>query len=161
MPVTVVQERAIPPAIDRLDVIGSDYADLFVATTAVATDATAEAWARLAIEQAPAAGRFLAWQVLCALRLDAARRPAEHVAGWTITGRERCWIRLDARSWFMRANMIFLVEPDRVSFATLVRYEHPVGRAIWGGAVSAIHRRVAPSFLGGAVARMARTRPQV
>ena len=122
MPVTVVQERAIPRSIDALDVLGRDYADLFVATTAAATSAPAEAWARVAIEQAPAAGRFLAWQVLCALRLDAGRPAAEHVAGWTVTGRDEHWIRLDAGSWFMRANMIFLIERDRVSFATLVRY---------------------------------------
>ena len=160
MPVTVVQERVIPPSIESLDVIGRDYADLFVARTAAATTTNAERWARLAIEPAPAAGRFLAWQILCALRLDTERPAAEHVAGWTITGQDEHWIRLDARSWFMRANMIFLTEPGRVCFATLVRYEHPAGRAIWGGPVSAIHRRVAPSFLGGAVARVTRPRQQ-
>jgi hypothetical protein len=54
----------------------------------------------------------------------------------------------------MTANVIFYVEGERVSFATFARYEHPAGSLIWGAAVSAIHRQVAPNFLRGAVARM-------
>ena len=147
------RERTIPASISELDVLGSDYIDLFVAGTHT-FGASAEDWARAAVEGAPAAGRFLAWRVACALRLEREGLPGT-IGGWRVVDRGEEWIRVEARSWFMTANMVFRVERERVLFATIVRYDHPAGRAIWGG-VSTVHRRVAPDFLRGAVVRMRR-----
>jgi hypothetical protein len=156
-PVTVVQERTIPASIRDFDAIRSDYIDLFAAMTGT-TAASAKQWARVAVEGSPAAGRFLAWRVLCALRLEAPTSP-DTIGGWRIVDGGNEWIRVEARSWFMTANMIFRLEQERLLFATLVRYDNPAGRSIWG-LVSAIHRRVAPNFLSGAVARMRRGNDQ-
>lgn len=150
-----VQEHTIPEAIRSLSTFESaDYVDLFVAPAEDATSASPERWARAAMEGTPALGRFLAWRVVCGLRLE--QRPsADYVAGWKIDGRGEDWIRTEARSWFMTAHIVFRVEPARVSFATFIRYDRAIAALIWGAA-SAIHRRVAPDFLGSAVRRVRR-----
>jgi hypothetical protein len=150
----VVREWDIPEEITVLDAIGSHYTDLFVASVPGATGLSAERWARATIEGAPAGGRFLAWRVFCNLRLGSDPTPG-HIAGWRIADVTDRWIRVEAESWFMTANMIFHVSEERVAFATLVRYTRPVGRAVWG-TVSAIHRRVAPDFLRAGVRRALR-----
>src|SRR5205085_10016950 len=127
---SVVQQRDIPEAIRALDALPSDYVDVFTAGVSGATDALAEQWARVAIEGAHPAGRFIAWRVLCALRLEP-RDSRDYVAGWKIVGRGDSWIRVEASSWFMTANMVFQVDEDQVSFATFIRYDRPVAALIW------------------------------
>jgi hypothetical protein len=152
----VEQHAEPPPAIRDLDELGSHYLDLFVATVADAEASTPEQWARATMEGAHPAGRFLAWRLALALQLE--QRPsAEHIAGWTITGRGDGWIRVQAHSWCMTPQIVFRVEPDQVWFATFMRYDRAAARWIWG-AVSAVHRRVAPDFLRGGVRRIRRER---
>lgn len=127
----------------------ADYADCFTALAAGATERTAEGWARTAIEGASAWGRFVTWQVLCALRLD--HRPSpDRLSGWQIAERGENWIRLAARSWFMTAHIVVHVDRGQLSFATFVRYDNPVGALVWP-AVTRIHRRAVPGLLRAAL----------
>jgi hypothetical protein len=154
---TAVQEHDVPEAIRSLGTFDPpDYVDLFVAPADDATSTSPEGWARAAMEGAPAVGRFLAWEVGCGFRLERTAA-ADRVAGWRIVGRGDDWIRTEARSWFMTAQIVFRIEPARVSFATFVRYDRAIAALVWG-TLSAVHRRVAPDFLGGAVRRVARAR---
>lgn len=152
----VIRQRSIPPAIRALDALPSDYVDLFTATARNAADVSPEEWARAALEGASPAGRFIAWRVLLGLRLGPSSS-ADHVAGWKIVDRGHSWIRLEASSWFMTANIVFQVEQGQVAFASFIRYDHPPAAVIWT-AVSAIHRRVAPDVLHHAVRRINRRR---
>lgn len=149
--------RATVGATGDLDALQSNYIDLFVATVDDATQATAESWARAAMQGASAAGRFLAWRALCNLRLGPQSSP-NYIAGWRIVERDDRWIRVQADSWFMTVNIVFLAEGRQVFFATLIRYDNPMGRLIWG-TVSVVHRRIAPDFLRAGVMRILRKRP--
>ncbi|MEA2516412.1 MAG: hypothetical protein QOG16_250, partial [Actinomycetota bacterium] len=153
---TVLQQLTIPDAISALDVLPSDYIDLFVATTPQATDASPELWARVALEEASAAGRFVAWRLLLGLRLES-EPSQDHVAGWKIAERGEDWIRIEASSWFMTANIVFTVAENEVSFTTLIRYDRAIAKAIWTP-ISAIHRQLAPGVLYAAVRRINRRR---
>ena len=154
---TAVQEHDVPEAIRSLGTLDPpDYVDLFVAPADDAARTSPEGWARAAMEGAPALGRFLAWEVGCGFRLERTAS-ADRIAGWKIIGRGDDWIRTEARSWFMTAQIVFRIETGRVWFATFVRYDRAIAALVWG-ALSAIHRRVAPDFLDGAVRRVARAR---
>lgn len=149
----VVQVRDVSEAIRSLStLLPVDYVDLFVAEVVDAARTPAEAWARAAMEGSSPSGRFLAWRVFCNLRL-APQRSTDHVAGWKIVGRDEHWIRVQAASWFMTAQIVFAVEASQVSFATFIRYDRPVAARIWG-TVSRGHRAVAPGFLAGGVNRV-------
>lgn len=152
---TVVQERPVPQAVRALSTMDPpDYVDLFVAALPQSLRMTPELFARETIEGAPPLGRFLAWRAACRLRLEPAPSP-EHIGGWRIDGRGDQWIRVQASSWFMTAQMVFVVEPAQASFATYIRYDRPIAASIWG-VVSFGHRSVAPGFLGSAVSRARR-----
>lgn len=154
--ITVARQREIPQAIRALDALPSDYIDVFTATAIKASHTPAEQWARAALEAASPLGRFLAWRALLGLRLESGTS-SDHVAGWRITDQDQNWIRIEASSWFMTGNIVFIVEEDQVSFATLIRYDHSVGPLVWTP-VSVIHRRIAPDVLRAAVRRRARNR---
>lgn len=154
MSATVVQRQTIPEAIRAASPATPDYFDVFSVTAPGAASESPERWARVALEGASPAGRFIAWQVLCGLRLDKEPSP-DRVAGWAIAGRAEDWIRIEAASWFMTASAVLLVEEARVSMALLIRYDRPAGRLIWTP-VSALHRRLMPGLLRGAVSRMRR-----
>jgi hypothetical protein len=146
--IPVVQARHVPDEIRGL-AAPHDYVDLFVAD-ATAGAATAEQLARAAINGASPVGRFLAWRLVCGLRLPPSPK---RIAGWQIAARGDDWIRLAAASPYLSAQMVFMVEPERMSFATFVRYDRAIGRVIWSAA-SAIHRAAAPGFLRGGVDRI-------
>lgn len=74
-----------------------------------------------------------------------------------IADRGASWIRLEANSWFMSANIVFHVEQDRVTFAALILYDNPGAAIVWTP-VSAMHRRLAPEVPRAAVVRIGRTR---
>jgi hypothetical protein len=131
-----------------------DYVDLFTVPAPGATDRSPEHWARVALEGASPTGRFLAWQVLCGLRLETEPSPG-YVAGWRIADSGVGWIRLEAASWFMTAHAVVNVEDGRVSIALFIRYDSPAGRFIWTP-LSFGHRRLMPGLLRHAVRRMER-----
>jgi hypothetical protein len=157
VPLKVFQQRSVPEAIRALGSLDRiDYVDLFVATTSTAMDVSPEQWARAAVEGASPAGRFLAWRVICGLRLEPQPSP-DHVGGWKIADRSDNWTRMEASSWFMTAHIVFQIDEGCVSFATLIRYDRRVAALIWTP-VSILHRAVAPDFLRAAVKRVERSR---
>lgn len=155
---TVVEARDdIPEKTRGLSPIAEpDYVDLFSVTTGAATETSPERWARVALEGASPAARFVVWQVLCGLRLEKHPSP-EFVAGWRMAERGDSWIRLEATSWFMTAHAVVEVDVDRLSVALLVRYDHPAGAVIWP-LLSIGHRQAMPGLLRHAVRRMNRSR---
>lgn len=153
-----VRQHDVPEEILTLSTLKPpDYVDLFVATSAGADRTSPEDWARAAMEGASELGRFLAWRVCCGFDLHQEPSP-DHIAGWRIDGRGEHWIRTEARSWFMTAQIVFTMDQSQVWFTTLIRYDRPIAAWIWG-TVSHVHRAVAPGFLAGAVRRVERGRP--
>jgi hypothetical protein len=143
----------IPQDVSALCPLQYDYADLFMAPT-YGADAAPEQWARAAMEGAPAAGRFVAWQVLSQLRLATTATP-DRIAGWAISGRGDDWVRVEAAGRYMTANVVFRVREGRVLFGTFVRYDRAAGRLLWTP-VSVVHRAAAPGFLAAGVSRVRR-----
>ena len=129
-----------------------DYADLFFLRTDVV--ATAEQWARAMFGDVPNAGQILIWRVLLGLRLRRGRSP-ETVAGWRIGERGSDWIRLEAASWFLAAELLVQVAEGRVSLTTFVHYRRLAGHGVWPP-LSAGHRRVVPGVLRAAEAKLRR-----
>ena len=128
-----------------------DYADLFTLSTD--TEATPEQWARAMFGDVPSVAERLIWRGLLGLRLTRGRSPAT-VAGWQIGGRGADWIRLEAASWFLTANLLVQTAEGRVSLATFLRYDRRLGRGAWPP-LSAIHRRLVPGVLRDAAPRAA------
>lgn len=129
---TVVQQRNVPEAIRSLSTLESpDYVDLFIATANGATDKTPEQWARATVEGVHPWARFVAWRVLCGLRLEPRPSP-DYLAGWRIADRGDSWIRMEASSWFMTAQIVSTSMkgtcPSPRSSATTSRWRHSCGR---------------------------------
>src|ERR1041385_8636015 len=125
---TIVQLRTQPSEIVPLIALDThDYVDAFSLEAPGAADATPENWARAALERTGLGGRLL-WHGILRLRLD--RSPGS-IAGWKVGDRGQRWIRLEASSWFMSANVVVYVYDEQVAVATIVRYEHPVGAVVW------------------------------
>jgi hypothetical protein len=135
-------------------VADADYVDHFSLVTDTNTDAVAtpEQWARAMFGDVPGIGQQLIWRGLLQLRLSRGRSPAT-VAGWRIGGRGPDWLRLEAASWFLTANLIVRTADGRVSLTTVLRYERLVGRLVWPR-LSAVHRRLIPGVLRGAAGRL-------
>jgi hypothetical protein len=126
-----------------------DYADRFTLTTDV--EATPEQWARAMFGDAPNVAELLIWHGFLGLRLSRGRSPAT-VAGWRIAGRGHNWIRLEATSWFLTANLLVQAADGRVSLGTFLHYDRRLGHVLWPP-LSAIHRRLVPGVLRDAAAR--------
>jgi hypothetical protein len=130
---------------------GIDYADLFTIRTDAA--ASPEEWARAMLGNVPSAGQRFLWRGILGLRLRPGRSP-ETVAGWRVTGRGPDWVRLEARSWFLGANLVVLTGGGRVSIGTLLHYERRFGRLVWPP-LSGVHRALVPGLLRRGAARIA------
>ena len=129
MTTDLVQRHDVPASVHRLSVLpGIDYADLFTVSTQ--GDATPERWARAMFGDVPGVGELLIWRVILGLRLSRERSP-DTVAGWRIGGRGDTWIRLEAASWFLTAELVVRAADGQVSLATFVHYARPVGGAVW------------------------------
>ena len=127
-----------------------DYVDHFVLATDV--DATPEQWARAMFGDVPSIAGQLIWRGLLQLRLSQGRSP-DTVGGWRIGGRGPNWIRLEAASWFLAANMIVRTVDGRISLTTVLRYRRRLGQHVWP-ALSAFHRRLVPGVLRAATAHI-------
>jgi hypothetical protein len=143
---TIVQLRTQPSEIVPLSALDThDYVDAFRLEAPGAADATPENWARAALERTGLGGRLL-WHGILRLRLD--RSPGS-IAGWKVGDRGQRWIRLEASSWCMSANVVVYVYDEQVAVATIVRYEHPVGAVVWA-VMAPVHRRAVPVLLRAA-----------
>lgn len=149
----VVGRRNMPPSFHALTSLPDfDYVDVFTVRVGANADATAERWARAMFGDVPGlAARFI-WRGLLGLRLTRGRSP-DTVAGWRVTGRGEDWIRLAADSWFLSGNLVVRTTGGRISLATFIRYERPVGRLVWPP-LSAVHRRLVPGLLRDAAKRI-------
>lgn len=127
-----------------------DYVDLFSVDTD--TTATPERWARAMFGHVPSAGELFIWRGLLGLRLSRTRSP-DTVGGWRIGGRGENWIRLEATSWWLSGDMVVLAADGQVSLATFLRYDRRLGQLLWPP-LAAVHRRLVPGVLRGAVARL-------
>jgi hypothetical protein len=128
-----------------------DYADLFTLATDV--EASPQRWARAMFGDAPNLGELFIWRGLLGLRLRLRASPAT-VAGWRIGGEAENWIRLEADSWFLTANLVVVTAPGRVSLATFLRYDRSVAHRAWPP-LSAVHRHLVPRVLHAAETRVA------
>ncbi|GGQ76997.1 hypothetical protein [Couchioplanes azureus] len=127
-----------------------DYADQFTFSTHV--DANAERWARAMFGDVPSLAERLIWRGLLGLQLSRGRSPTT-VAGWQITGHGPDWVRLEAASWFLSANLVIQATDGRVSLGTFLHYDRSLGRGAWPP-LSAIHRRLAPGLLRSAAEKI-------
>ena len=153
----VVATNEVPGSVRELSSLPDpDYVDLFTLSTDAST--TPERWARAMFGDVPSVTGRLIWRGLLGLRLSRARSSVT-VAGWQIGGLGEDWIRLEATSWFLAANLLVHTADGRVSLWTFLRYDRALGRVVWPP-LSAIHRRLVPRVLRGAAARVAiRGRP--
>jgi hypothetical protein len=153
----VVGMSAIPePDRSASSLPDGDYADAFSLATGVV--ASPEQWARAMFGDIPSPAERFIWRGLLGIRLSRGRSP-HTVAGWRIAERSEQWIRLEAASWFLSANLVVRTSDGRVSLATLVRYDRGVGRIVWPP-LSAVHRLLIPGVLRAAVEIRARDRPR-
>ncbi|WP_018656598.1 DUF2867 domain-containing protein [Actinomadura flavalba] len=144
-----VGAHAVPASLRTLGTLPAvDYADDFVFATDVA--ATPERWARAMFGDVPSPGERFIWRGLLGLRLARGRSP-ETVAGWRVTGRGPDWIRLEAASRSLTANLVVRAGGGQVALGTLMHYRRPLGRLVWTP-LSAVHRRLAPGVFGPAAA---------
>ena len=149
---SAVGTHEVPGSIRALSSLPDpDYADLF--TLSADTEAAPEQWARAMFGDVPSVSELLIWRGLLGLHLARGRSPAT-VAGWQIGGRGEDWIRLEAASWFLTANLLVRAADGRVSLATFLRYDRCLGRGIWPP-LSAIHRHMVPGLLRNTAARIA------
>jgi hypothetical protein len=154
-PVTAVSSfigaHEVPEAIRALTTLAEpDYVDLFTVTAPMATDASAEAWARAVLEQSPLARRHARrlWRFI-GLRLGPPQSP-DHVQGWKITASGDNWLRLETASWCLTGQAVFLVEEGQVSLSLSLRYDRPIAALVWRF-VSGPHQRAVPVMLHQAV----------
>lgn len=123
-----------------------DYVDEFTLVAVGVAEASAEEWARAALEDAPLSDRAArrAWSIL-GLRLGPPGSP-EHVQGWRIGAKARDWIRLETSSWYLRAEAMCVVQDHTVSLSLALEYEQPVAAPVWA-LVSRPHQRAVPVML--------------
>jgi hypothetical protein len=127
-----------------------DYADRYVLATAA--NAAPERWARTMFGDVPTLAERFIWRGVLGLRLHRGPSP-EVVGGWRIGGRGADWIRLEAESWFLQANMLVQTGDGQVSWTTALRYVRPLADVVWPPA-SALHRRLVPRVLSAAARRL-------
>jgi len=128
----------------------ADYVDHFFVDVAVT--ATPEQYARAMFGDVPTATERFIWQGLLQLRLIGGSTPTS-VAGWSIAEATKQWIRMEARSHSLTVHLVIQAAGGRLELTTFVRYDRSPGRWVWVP-LSAVHRRLAPSVLTDAIARL-------
>ena len=129
---SLVGVHEVPEAVRGLTTLAEpDYVDLFTVTTPMATDRSAEEWARAVLEQAPVArdnARRL-WRLI-GLRLGPPQSP-DHVQGWRIAARGDNWLRVETASWYLTAQAVCLVDEAQVSLSLSLRYDRFPAALVW------------------------------
>jgi hypothetical protein len=146
---------AVPPAARALSTLARiDYEDAFFFGTGPVRDRTAEQWAREVLEGAPASVRARLLRGWCLLGLKiGSPRSGRRVLGWEIRRSTPDVVLLGAGSRVgMPGELLFKRERDGLLFATFVRQQNPVARAVWAR-IAPRHRRVVRSLLAQAARR--------
>jgi len=123
-----------------------DYLDNFTLTGVGVGDTSAERWARTAFEGVAGRTGQVVWRGIVGLHL---RSGPGRLAGWRIAGRGDGWVRLEARGWMLTAHVVFRVEGDRLSVATVIRYDRRIAALLWPP-MAARHRGAVPRVLRAA-----------
>jgi hypothetical protein len=110
---------------------------------------SAEDWLRGIMEGAPTPMR---WSIVTGwvsfLRLRLGPRPSpHHVLGWRIVSTSPTEIVIGVEGSLPSARQVVEVQDDRVVRATIIRYDQPAARALWGMAAP-IHVRTIPYLMG-------------
>ena len=125
-----------------------DYQDAFVVATGPVQDRTAEQWARVLLEDAPASMRSSlsrGWSRL-GLRLGSAP-PDRSVLGWEIRRSTPDIALLGADGRFgLSGELLFERRPRTLLCATFVHLENSVARGLWA-VIEARHRQVVRDLL--------------
>jgi len=147
----IVQERKVPAQISAAGAMDrADYVDLFTVVAGHAADRSPEQWARTAVEEVAGLGGQVLWRLGLGLQLE----PSPYaIGGWTIGDRAARWIRLEAESWLLRAHIVFYLDDQRLSVATIIQYERPIAALVWPVA-SIVHRRAMPGLLSRTVSKL-------
>jgi hypothetical protein len=128
-----------------------DYADCFVVATPA--EFAAREWAAASLRGADGTFSRVVWQGL--LGLDLAPIGTEDtLVGWPIRHDTATRLEVDTDGRLMAGRMTFLVEGDRVAWATMFRFHGGAGRRIWAVA-GHVHRALAPRCLESAARNLA------
>ena len=123
---------------------GAQYASAFLLPDPQARDLTPEQWARAAFEGAPRLWRWVlnvGWRLGLGLQLGPAGS-RHHVAGWPVAASDEDSIVLAADSRILTARDVFTVSGEGVTWVTIVRFERPIARIVWGLAAPVHHLTV-------------------
>jgi hypothetical protein len=152
-PVTgLVGLSVLPADVLARSPLAADYVDHF--SLPVDTRANPEQYARAMFGDVPSAAEVFIWRGLLQLRLSKGVSP-HSVAGWRIAESSPDWIRLHAQSHSLTVHLVVSASSDQLELTTLVKYDRRLGRWAWDP-LSAVHRRLAPSLLVNAAARVSR-----
>lgn len=134
---------------------GYDYADAFEVRVRDGDPRTAEQFARLALEAAPAAVRWTIWlahRYLLRFRL-APRSSPDHVLGWTVVTSEPDIVHLAAVSPLLRGDIVGRRDaPTRAVVTTYVSFTRRRAARVLMGVAGPVHRRIAPYLMERAAA---------
>jgi hypothetical protein len=139
-----VRDVAVPPAARRLSTLSHlDYEDAFLIEIGPARDRTPEQWARVILEDAPITIRRAlqaGWFAL-GLQLGSARSE-RFVLGWEVRRSTPEFVLLAGSSRIgLSAELLFKRQKRTLLYATLLRQENPIARAVWA-AVEPVHRPI-------------------
>jgi hypothetical protein len=138
-----VHQVEVPDEICALSTLPSvDYADAFLVDVSAHPDWAAEQWAAAVLEGAPVTTRDQLQAGWSALGLRRARSTSS-VAGWAIRKRTRETFLLGRTSRLgMPGELVFVLRPDGLVFATFVHYDSGAARKLWSAAQRAHVRTV-------------------
>jgi hypothetical protein len=139
-----VRKVALPPAARRLCTLSHlDYEDAFLIEIGPAHERTPEQWARVFLEDAPITIRSALRSGWFALGLQlASTRSERFVLGWEVRRSTPEFVILGGSSRIgLSAELLFKRHNRVLLYATLLRWENPIARAVWAG-VGPVHRPV-------------------
>jgi len=136
-----------------------DYQDAFVVGTGPTQDLTAEQWARVMLEGAPASTRSSLSKGWSRLGLRPSPAPPDQsVLGWEVrrSTPDVALLGADGRLG-LSGELLFERRSRTLLYATFIHLENPVARGLWAG-IAARHRQVVQDLLEQASAPGGRPR---
>jgi hypothetical protein len=144
-------QRPAPPALRSLSPLEQvDYSDLVTGHIDPRADRTPEQWAQVMLGGLPAPLLAMIPAVHRGVLGLRVRQGSDRLLGWKIAEQEEQRVRIEAAGWLIAANVIVSIDAGRLSFATFVRYVHPLAALVWPP-VSLLHRYAALLLVRAAV----------
>ncbi len=142
-----VQPGIATRAVSTLDRV--DYEDAFIVDVARPAGRDAEQWMRVILEDAPMSTRLRlqsAWSAI-GLKLNLSSSVGRSVLGWEIRSSEPDYVVLGVESRIgMPGELLLRRLEHELLFATLVRFDNPIARALWA-TIETAHVRTVRSIL--------------